>query len=365
MRRKYIRMIVLGMIFALVAFSLFETSTSKAIGAEKKVFHWKFSSHSAPGNKMLAPCQLWWCEQIEKRSEGQIKIKMYWVDELCGPKEMMMAVKSRLADVVGQVPGYTPGETPIWNATYLPFLWASRLDQTMMIYPRLARESKPFIDEMNKFNCIYAGAYEHEGYNIIGKKPVRTVNDFKGLRIRAMTDLGEILKQFGAVPMLVPVTEMYSALDTGIVDALCHARLTFHSYKVDEISKYMTLDMNMGAAPTFYFINKDAWNELPDHLKKVVESVVADLPAFMWDFQRDPEKHAEADRVIKEKGIEVIHFPKAERDKLAAKAESVWEAWAKRTANYANAKKALEDYVRIRDEVIAKYPQGAPGIKYK
>jgi len=354
-----------GIIFALVAFSSLGTSLSNGAAAEKKVFYWKFSSHSAPGNKMLAPCQIWWCEQIEKRSEGQIKIKMYWVDELCGPKEMMMAVKSRLADVVGQVPGYTPGETPIWNATYLPFLWAPRLDQTMMIYPRLARESKPFIDEMNKFNCIYAGAYEHEGYNIIGKKPVRTVNDFKGLRIRAMTDLGEILKQFGAVPMLVPVTEMYSALDTGIVEALCHARLTFHSYKVDEISKYMTVDMNMGAAPTFYFINKDAWNELPDHLKKVVQSVVDDLPAFMWDFQRFPERHAEADRVIKEKSIEVIRFPKAERDKLAAKADSVWETWAKRTANYENAKTALADYIRIRDEVIGEYPQGALGIQYK
>ena len=365
MRTKSVRTIILGVIFTFVAFSSLETSTPKAIGAERKVFHWKFSSHSAPGNKMLAPCQIWWAEQVEKRSNGQIKVKMYWVDELCGPKEMMMAVKSRLADVVGQVPGYTPGETPIWNATFLPFLWAPRLDQTMMIYPRLARESKPFIDEMNKFNCIYAGAYEHEGYNIIGKKPVRTVSDFKGLRIRVMTDLGEILKQFGAVPMLVPVTEMYSALDTGIVDALCHAQLTFHSYKVDEISKYMTLDMNMGAAPTFYFINKDAWNELPEDLKKAIQSVVDDLPAFMWDFQSFPERHADADRMIKEKGIEVIHFPKAERDKLAAKAESVWEAWAKRTANYANAKKALEDYVRIREEVIAKYPQGAPGIKYK
>jgi TRAP-type C4-dicarboxylate transport system substrate-binding protein len=365
MNRKFFKWIVSGMIFTFVAFSSLGTLIPKAIGAEKKVFHWKFSSHVPPGNKLLGACQTWWSEQIEKRSEGQIKIKMYWIDELCGPKEMMMAVKSRLADVVGHTPGYTPGETPIWNAAYLPFLWAPRVDQTMMIYSRLARESKPFINEMNKFNCIYVGAYEHSGYNLMGKKPVRTVNDFKGLRVRVMSDLGEILKQFGAVPMLVPVTEMYSALDTGIVDVVCHARLSFHQFKIDEISKYMTLDMNMGAAPTFYFINKDAWKELPDHLKKVIESVVDDLSAFIWDFQYEPGKFVEADRVIKEKGIEVIHFPKAERDKLEAKAEAVWDAWAKRTANYANAKKALEDYVRIRDEVMAKYPQGAPGIKYK
>jgi TRAP-type C4-dicarboxylate transport system substrate-binding protein len=335
------------------------------MAAEKKVFNWKFSSHTTPGSKSLAPCQIWWADQVEKRSNGQIKIKMYWVDELCGPKEMMMAVKSRLADVVGQVPGYTPGETPIWNSTYLPFIWAPRVDQTMVIYERLAKESKPFIDEMNKFNCLYVGAYEHSGYNMMGKKPIRTVNDFKGLRVRVMTDLGEILKQFGAVTMLVPVTEMYSALDTGIVDVLTHDRLAFHAYKIDEISKYLMVDMDMGAAPTFYFINKDAWNELPDHLKNVIQSVMSDLPAFMWDYHRRPDRNEEAEKTIKEKGIEVIHFPKAERAKIEAKAEPIWEAWGKRTPNHENAKKALADYIRIRKETVAKYPEGVSGIKYK
>ena len=69
--------------------------------------------------------------------------------------------------------------------------------------------------------------------------------------------------------------------------------------------------------------------------------------------------------MIKQKNIEVIHFPKAEKAKLEAKAEPIWEAWAKRSGNYENAKKALADYIRIRNEVVAKYPQGVPGIKYK
>jgi TRAP-type C4-dicarboxylate transport system substrate-binding protein len=198
-----------------------------------------------------------------------------------------------------------------------------------------------------------------------GKKPVRSIADFKGIRIRVMADLGEVIKQFGAVPMSVPVTEMYSALDTGLVDILVHSRMSFHAYKVDEISKYLMIDMDMGAVPTLYFINKDAFNELPDHLKKVVQSVVDDLPAFLWDFHNDPQRVQEADKVLKDRNIEVIHFPKGDRDKLEAKGGAVWESWAKRTGNYENAKRALADYVRIRDEVVAKYPQGVPGIKYK
>ena len=352
-------------VFLLIGLAPTGVFKTEGFAAEQKVFHWKFSSHTSSGNKSLAPWQFWWREQVEKRSNGRIKVKIYWTDELCGPKEMMIAVKSRLADVVGHTPSYTPGETPISNATYLPFLPPPRLDQAVMTYNRAFVELKPFVDELKKFNCVYGGAYESGSYNLMGKKPVRNVNDLKGLRIRCMPDLGEVLKQFGAIPMTTPVTEMYSALDTGIVDVVAHSRVAWNAYKVDEISNYVTLDMDMGYAPTLHFINQDTMNELPDDLKKVVQSVIDDSPAFMWDLWYEPSRMAKADKVIKDRAMVITRFPKAERDKLVAKAELVWEAWAKRTGNYENAKQALADYIRIRDEVVAKYPQGVPGIVYK
>jgi TRAP-type C4-dicarboxylate transport system substrate-binding protein len=355
-----------GVALFLVTLLLMGIFTKYVTASEKKIFQWKYSSYTSSGAKSVAPCQRWWAEQIEKRSNGQIKVKIYWVDELCGPKEMMMAVKSRLADVVGHVPAYTPGETPIWNSVYLPFLAPSRLDQTTVIYNRLGKESKPFIDEMSKFNCIYGGCYNSEGYSsLMGRKPVRSVADLKGVRVRCMPDQGEIFKQFGAIPMTVAVTEMYSALDTNVVDLVAHSRLALHAYKIDEISKYLIQDLDMGAMGVMYLINKDAWNELPDELQRVVQSVIDDSAVFLWDYEHQSEWIAEADRVMKKRGMEIINFPKAEREKLKAKAESVWEAWAKRTGKYENAKQAISDYIRIRDEVVAKYPQGVPGIKYK
>ena len=365
MRKKCgIDLVVTG-VALLVILPILSLFTGHVAAAEKKVFNWKFSSHASPGSKALALCQLWWAEQVEKRSNGQIKVKMYWVDELCGPKEMMIAVRNRLADVVGNVPSYTPGEAPIWNSTYLPFLCAPRVDQSVVIYNLLAKESKPFIDEMDKFNCVYGGAYDCPSYNLMGKKPLRNTDDFKGLRIRCSSDVGAIFKQFGAAPMQVPVTEVYSALDTGLIDLAAFSFLTFNAYKFDEISKYYISDLDISAGATMYYINKDAWNELPDNLKKVVQSVIDDSPAFMWDFANLPDRTNEANRMIKQRNIEIIHFPKAERAKLMAKAEEVWDSWAKRSGNYENAKRALADFVKIRDEVVAKYPQGVPGIKYK
>jgi TRAP-type C4-dicarboxylate transport system substrate-binding protein len=354
--------IMMTISFSLLFFPLLFISP-KGVSAAEKVFNWKFSSPVTPGTRGGAGACLWYAEQFEKRTSGQIKVKIYWSNELNGPREMMMAGQSRLAEVVLHIPSYTPGETPMWNVTWLPFIAPPRTDQSTMVFNRLAKECNPLINELDKFNLIYGGVYDNEGYNFIGKKPVRNIADLKGVRIRIPPDAGEIIKQFGAVPMTVPTGEMYSALDTGLVDLVAQGVNAFHAYKLDEISKYMIPDINVSGGATLLLINKDAWNELPDNLKKALQSVIDDLPAFMWDYTHQPERLAELNDVIKQKGIEVISFPKSERDKLIAKAEPVWEAWAKRTGNYAVAKQALADYIRIRDEVVAKYPQGVPGIK--
>jgi TRAP-type transport system periplasmic protein len=355
--------VIIGVVFLFISVFLFMSSAREVMAAEK-VFNWKFSQWSTgpTGNGLLS---VWWAKQVEKRSNGQIKVKIYWTNELNGPKEIMMAVQSRLADVVSWAPSFNPSEAPIWNLTWLPFLGPARRDHAVVVYDRLAKEVKPFMDEFDRYNCVYAGSFDTVHYNIIGKKPVRTVADLKGLRVRCLSGLSEILAEVGAVPVTVATTEMYSALDTGIVDVVAQNQMAFHAYKLDELSKYMTLDMDMGCGAAPFLINKNAWNELPDNLKNVVNSVRDDLAAVGEDFLYLPERVAEANEVIKRRGIEVIHFPKAERDKLLAKADPVWELWARRTGNYALAKQALADFIRIRDEVVVKYPQKVPGPKYE
>lgn len=348
----------------LVVLFVFCFSTNGALAAEKKVFNWKFAHFVPSTSKGLGAFEKWFAREIEKRSNGQIKIEHYWSKELAGAKQMMMAVKNRVADLVSHFASYTPSQTPFMAMPMLPFLAPHSVDHVLITYTRLAKECKPFIDELNKYNCILAGAYVNEGYNMMGKKPVRTVDDLKGVRIRTLPNLAQVLKQFGASPMSVPVTEMYSALSTGIVDVISHDRLSFNTYKIDEISKYMTLDMNMNGVTTTQILSKGAWNELPDNLKKVIKTVKDDCPAFCSDLSQHPVRNEAAKKVIQKRGIEVIHFPMSERAKLIAKAEDVWEDWAKRTGNYDAAKEALAQYKRIRDEIVAKYPQGVPYIHY-
>ncbi|MBW1799971.1 MAG: C4-dicarboxylate TRAP transporter substrate-binding protein [Deltaproteobacteria bacterium] len=321
-----------------------------------KVYNWKFASYVPAANKSLGAGQKRWAEEIERRSNGQIKVKIYWARELVGPKEMPNAVKSGLVDVVGLCPAYTPGQTPFWSVIYMPFLPPARPDQCLLLYDRLVKESKALKGEMDKFNCVYVGGHDSTPYNLMGKKPVRNVEDLKGLRIRCMSDHGKVLGKFGSVTVSMPVTQMYTSLDKGLIDEVAFAFEGFRTWKIDEISKYTTLGLNMGALPALFWLNKDRWNELPDNLKKVVQSVAEDHIAFVTNLVYGL-KDATL-KSVKEKGIEISQFPKGDREKLLAVAPGVWDGWAKRTKNYDTAKAVLADYIRIRDEIVAKYPQG-------
>jgi len=101
--------------------------------------------------------------------------------------------------------------------------------------------------------------------NLMAMKTVRSLADLKGMRIRCQPDQGIVFKQFGAVPVTVPVTEMYSALDNGHCRFWTeNSRVGFRAYKVDEISK--VFDLGYGPEcppPRFISSNKNAWNELP------------------------------------------------------------------------------------------------------
>jgi TRAP-type C4-dicarboxylate transport system substrate-binding protein len=343
--------IFMGKVVLVVGISLFLLTLFQG-SALSKQFNWKFHSYVPPANKALAVGQRWWCEQVDKRSKGELKVKMYWVGQLVGPKELLGAVSSGVLDVAGCAPNYTPGQIPLWNIFTLPFICAPRPDYGLMIYNRMARESRPLIDEMKEQNLVYGGGHDMFPKNIVGKKPVRTISDFKGLRLRCNPDVGSLLRKFGGVPTMLPVSEVYSALDTGVIDALSFAPEALPQWKIHEICKNLTLDLDLASMVVIYFINRDKWNQLPDNLKKVVQSVIEDYPAFLWSLASRMQE--ESSKTMKQAGVEFIDFPKTEKEKLLVKAPDIWEQWAKRHGKYDAAKAVLGDFQRIRDDIVSK-----------
>ncbi|MDE0212883.1 MAG: TRAP transporter substrate-binding protein DctP, partial [Deltaproteobacteria bacterium] len=102
-------------------------------------------------------------------------------------------------------------------------------------------------------------------------KAVRTLDDVKGMKIRTPSKLqGDIIKALGATPVAMPVTRMYNALKTGVVDGLMVAPSVIRSFKIGEVAKYYTVGPFANTA-FFLAMNKKSYDGLSAEHKKIVD----------------------------------------------------------------------------------------------
>ena len=100
-----------------------------------------------------------------------------------------------------------------------------------------------------------------------GKAP-KTVEDFKGMRVRALAGIGDAMRKLGAVPTSVDATEVYTSLERGTVDAAAFPSTYAHqSYRTYEVGKWYTENMMLGSVGCPTLIHVDRWAELPAQYK--------------------------------------------------------------------------------------------------
>ena len=322
-----------------------------------KVFKWKFASHMTPATTS-AQQEAEWCRWIEKRTNGRLVLKPYWKGEICGPRDIIKAIQSGLTETGGFVPAYTPGQTPLWNVTFLPFLGPARVDHTMIAH-WWAGKHWAMVEELDKWNGVFVGSTAVGGYEIMGNKPIRKAEDFEGVRIRATGDIGKIFKKFGAIPMTVPISEVYTALSTGVVDAICSSgpRSQF-GHKLYEHAKYYTRGIGVNNPPNIFAINKDRWAELPDDIKNIFPNLQFDFTVWQMQSEYAPADLKKISDTYKARGIETIDFPAEERAKLVAEARAVWQDWVKRSKLGERGNQVLEAFAAATEAAEKIYPDG-------
>ena len=106
--------------------------------------------------------------------------------------------------------------------------------------------------------------------DLITKKPVRKVEDLKGMKIRSAGELNNLsIKALGAVPVNIPYSDVYSALQNGLVDGSITSMSDAGDHRLYEVAKYYT-KLNMTALGVAYAMNPKTYDSLPDDLKTLV-----------------------------------------------------------------------------------------------
>jgi TRAP-type C4-dicarboxylate transport system substrate-binding protein len=262
-----------------------------------KVHHF-WPPGAMPPTTLLVP----WCDKIAKESNNRMKCQIYPAMQLGGtPPQLIDQAKDGIADIVFTLPGYTAGRFPLMEVFELPFVssYAEATSQAAWeYYDRFARREFPGI-KMLAVN-VHDNGYVHSR-----DKPIRTMADFKGLKMRAPTrQTNKLLAALGATPVAMPLPALADALSKGVVDGYLLPWEVIPSIKAHELTKYHSdTDPKVRALYTAVFtlaMNQAKYDGLPADLKRVIDanSGLALSRAFgkQWDASAPPARKLAADR---------------------------------------------------------------------
>lgn len=213
-----------------------------------KVAH--FLPPSAPGHtKFIAP----WCEKIEQESKGELKCQIYPAMQLGGtPPQLFNQARDGVADIVWTLPGYTAGRFPVTEIFELPFMTTTHSPSSMAMWDFVSENA---MDEYKGVKLI--GAWVNGANQLhMRDKPIRTLEDLKGLKVRAPSRLGNrLLATLGATPVGMPVPQMAESLSKGVIDGALVPWEVLPATKAHELTKYHT-DTEPGRAMTTATIDR-------------------------------------------------------------------------------------------------------------
>lgn len=239
---------------------------------------------------------------VEEKTGGEIKVQIFPNGQLGNDQQMIDGTRSGIIDItlVG-LNNYT-GLVPDAGAFELPFIFPTR----DVAYKALDSEPGAHVSAELEAKGLKVLGYPENGYRNMtnNKGPIRVPADVKGLRMRvnnskAMNDMFNIL---GATPQQLPLAELYTALETGVVDAQDHPIGILWSVKFNEVQKYLSMTQHAYAALGMT-MNKAKF----DGLTPEQQAIIMEASKTATDLQRSlvQEKEEEMIADLISQGMEV------------------------------------------------------------
>lgn len=227
----------------------------------------KFANFMAPTHPYVESTFAPFAMAVEDGTKGEIKVQLYNGGELgAGPAEQYSRAVDGVAEFSISLPGYTASTFPLTLVAELPGVVDEKTG-TETIWKNIDLFQTEY--KRVKLIGLWSSA-ENVFYS--AKKPIRTVEDLKGMKIRVPSrNSGTLVEAWGGTPVSMPVSEVYNALQTGVIDAAMIDGTATKAFRLGEVANYVTVGMKTTNSPFFIVMNRDAWGDLTDEQKAVVE----------------------------------------------------------------------------------------------
>jgi TRAP-type transport system periplasmic protein len=244
----------------------------------------KFHTFMSPQSNVWLSMHKPWMEKVEKESGGRIKFEGYPAMQLGGtPVQLYDQAKDGVVDIVWTLPGNTAGRFPRVEVFELPFMMSNAEATSKAFWEYVQTVA---VDEFKDTQVI---ALQVHGPGVIHTvdKPVKSIADMRGLKLRAPTrQVTKLMGVLGATPVGMPLPQIPDALSKGTITGCVIPWEVVPSVKVNELTKFHAeFDPAGGALYTTTFVtamNKAKYNALPPDLKKVIDNNSGMAASAQW-----------------------------------------------------------------------------------
>jgi TRAP-type C4-dicarboxylate transport system substrate-binding protein len=306
------------------------TSLSGMAAAETVL---KWGEHLPQCCSMYTAAAQWAVKETAARSKGDLKINISYGGVLATVGEIPTAVENGVIDMGNLVTPYFPDQFLVNNA--FPFFWPQPKSQQQLgdLMLKWHKEIPAFGAELAKYKLKLVAVRPLPPYGLICNKPIRTLADFKGKRVRTFGPaLPAMIEALGAVSVGMPDVEAYEALSNNILDCSTADIALVDAFKLQEVAKFF-IDVPMGASWGHIIVmNTNKYASLSADQKKVIDSLREDHSTELLSLFRAKEAELRA-KWASTGSVEVIKLPADEFLKAtlgSAKVQAVRNSWKTR-----------------------------------
>ena len=247
-----------------------------------KIYKLTYSNFFPPSHVQSRLAEAW-CREIEKRTGGSVQVDYYPGQTLTKAKQCYDGTIEGLSDIGLSVLAYTRGRFPVMSAVDLPLGYDSGKTATRIVN-QVYRKFKPA--EFDNVQVMYLHAHGPGLIHTRGK-PVRRLEDMRGLKIRAHGTSALVVKALGGTPVPKPMPENYEMLHKGVVQGSVHPFETNKGWNLGEVIDYATTAFSAAYTTSFFVVmNKAKWNSLPADVREVITGINTEWAAKhgeAWD----------------------------------------------------------------------------------
>jgi TRAP-type C4-dicarboxylate transport system substrate-binding protein len=275
----------------------------------------RYTSHVPRSHGLFARAFVPFAELVERETEGRLRFAPFTDQLLHDPVDGFKAAVTGITDYTHGYVTYQPGSFKLLHATQLPFLFP-----TPQVASLVVEELHPkyFKVEYERMGVYLAHCDATSPYNIISKRPIRRLEDLRGVKMRVTGGLvTEIFRELGAVPVAIAAAEVYTALQRGIVDAIALSVSDMASYRLQEIGPYYTrIDLNV--LLLHYCLNRERFDALPRDLKEQFYRLLRIRSQIAVQNYYSGEGDQRALATLLDGGVEIIELDEEERERFRA-----------------------------------------------